>query len=165
MTAAVPVALDDSDRRLILATQGGLPAGAMPFDAVADQLGLPVDEVLERFRRLLEAGIVRRIAAVPNHYRLGYTANGMSVWEVPEDAVNDAGRRFAGLPWVSHCYRRPARPPAWPFTLFAMVHAKTRDEVEARVADMAVLLGDQCRSHTVLYSTRILKKTGFRLTA
>ncbi|AWK88213.1 AsnC family transcriptional regulator [Azospirillum thermophilum] len=157
--------LDDTDRRLIRATQAGLPAGPAPFDTVADDLGLPVAEVLERFRRLLAAGVIRRIAAVPNHYRLGYTANGMSVWEVPADRVDEAGRQFAALPWVSHCYRRPADPPDWPYTLFAMVHARSRGEVEALVAEMAAFLGDRCRSHAVLYSTRILKKTGFRLTA
>lgn len=165
MSAAAPPVLDAIDRRLILETQAGLPAVAAPFDAVAERLAIPVEEVLDRFRRLAGTGIVRRVAAVPNHYRLGYTANGMSVWEVDEAMVDESGRLLAALPWVSHCYRRPPCPPDWPYTLFAMVHARSRAEVEERVADMAARLGGRCRRHTVLYSTRILKKTGLRLTA
>lgn len=155
--------LDDMDRRLIVATQAGLPVTARPFAAVGEQLGIPAEEVIARFERLLDLGVVRRIAAVPNHYKLGYVANGMTVWEVPEDVIDEAGRILAALPYVSHCYRRPARPPEWPYTLFAMVHATDRAQVEARVAEMAALLGGLARSHTVLYSTKILKKTGLRI--
>jgi len=155
--------LDDMDRRLIVATQAGLPVTARPFAAVGEQLGIPAEEVIARFERLLALGVVRRIAAVPNHYKLGYVANGMTVWEVPEDVIDEAGRILAALPYVSHCYRRPARPPEWPYTLFAMVHAKDRAEVARRMEEMAELLGDRARGHTVLYSTKILKKTGLRL--
>ncbi|MGQ9366669.1 siroheme decarboxylase subunit beta [Azospirillum sp. ST 5-10] len=157
--------LDDIDRRLVLATQAGLPVCAEPYAAVAAAVGIAPAEAMDRFARLLERGVVRRIAAVPNHYRLGYAANGMSVWEVAEDRVGEAGAVLAALPWVSHCYRRPAKGPHWPYTLFAMVHARSRAEVEERVAGMAERLGPLQRSHTVLYSTRILKKTGLRLSA
>lgn len=155
--------LDETDRRIMLATQEGLPIVARPFAAVADQVGIPEAEVIARFRRMQETGVVRRVAAVPNHYRLGYTANGMTVWEVPLDVIDEAGQRLAALEYVSHCYRRPAKPPEWPYTLFAMVHAMDREQVEARVVEMAALLGDLARGHTVLYSTKILKKTGLRI--
>lgn len=165
MTAAPSPAPDELDRRILVAVQGGLPATAQPFDAVAEQVGVAVDELLERLRRLQAAGVVRRIAAVPNHYRLGYLANGMTVWEVPEAAIDEAGRMLAALDHVTHCYRRPPHPPDWPYTLFAMVHGRSRDEVDALVASMAALLGARSRRHAVLYSTRILKKTGLRLAA
>ncbi|WP_448189756.1 siroheme decarboxylase subunit beta [Azospirillum sp. sgz301742] len=155
--------LDEIDRRIMLATQEGLPVVARPFAAVAETVGIPVEEVIARFRFMQEQGIVRRIAAVPNHYKLGYTANGMTVWEVPLDVIDEAGQRLAALEYVSHCYRRPAKPPEWPYTLFAMVHATDRAQVEARMAEMAALLGPLVRSHTVLYSTKILKKTGLRI--
>jgi DNA-binding Lrp family transcriptional regulator len=113
---------------------------------------------------MIETGVVRRIGAVPNHYALGYRANGMSVWDVPDERVGALGRRIGALDFVSHCYHRPRHPPVWPYNLFAMVHGRTRDEVEAKVAEIAAILGDDCRTHTVLYSTRILKKTGLRLT-
>jgi siroheme decarboxylase len=156
--------LDAIDRAIVRATQAGLPLCAQPYHAVAERVGVDPDEVMARMRRMLAAGIIRRIGAVPNHYRLGYRANGMSVWDVPDEQITELGRRVGALPFVSHCYRRPRRPPQWPYNLFAMVHGRTQDEVEAQVAEIAALLGDAARRHDVLYSTRILKKTGLRLT-
>lgn len=155
--------IDAIDREIIRATQGGLPLCARPYHAVAEALGLDAAEVMARLRRMLAAGIIRRIGAVPNHYRLGYRANGMSVWDVPDERIAELGRRVGALPFVSHCYRRPRRLPQWPYNLFAMVHGRTRDQVEAQVAEIATLLGAAARRHDVLYSTRILKKTGLRL--
>lgn len=155
--------IDDTDRRIIRATQAGLPFVARPYDAVAEQLGLPAQEVMARIRRMVESGVIRRIGAVPNHYALGYAANGMTVWDIADSDVSEAGRALAALDYVSHCYHRPRHLPDWPYNLFAMVHAKTRAEVEARRAEMAALLGARCRAHDVLYSTKILKKTGIRI--
>lgn len=160
---APPLAIDALDRRIIKATQGGLPLCPRPYDAVGEAVGLSGEEVMARLRRMLALGIVRRIGAVPNHYRLGYTANGMSVWDVPDAAISAAGRQIGALDFVSHCYHRPRHPPLWPYSLFAMVHDKSRDEVAAKVAAIAALLGPLDRGHDVLYSTRILKKTGLRL--
>lgn len=102
--------LDDTDRRLVLATQEGLPLERRPYDVLGDRLGISGGEVRERLARLLDGGQIRRIAAVPNHYRLGYAHNGMSVWDVPEDLIDEAGARVGALPFVSHCYhRRPRR--------------------------------------------------------
>lgn len=154
---------DETDRRLIRATQGGLPLCPRPFHRVADELDLDAEEVLRRIRRMMDAGVIRRIAAVPNHYRLGFRANGMSVWDVDDKRIGELGRLVGDLACVSHCYRRPRRPPAWPYNLFAMVHGRTRDEVTAAVEEIADLLGDACRGHDVLFSSRILKKTGLRL--
>jgi DNA-binding Lrp family transcriptional regulator len=87
----------------------------------------------------------------------------MSVWDLPDEQVTELGLRVGALPFVSHCYRRPRRPPEWPYNLFAMVHGRTQGEVEAQVTEIAALLGDAVRRHDVLYSTRILKKAGLRL--
>ncbi len=160
MTAS---ALDATDRAIVRATQAGLPLCREPYQVVAEQLGLAATDVMERMRRMLERGVIRRIAAVPNHYALGYTANGMSVWDVEDARLAELGPAVGALPSVSHCYRRPRRPPDWPYNLFAMVHGHSRDEVEAEVARIAALLGPACRAHEVLYSTAILKKTGLRL--
>ena len=155
--------LDDIDRRLVRATQSGLPLVPRPYHTVADALGLPPEDVMARLARMQQAGIVRRIGVVPNHYALGYKANGMSVWDVVDDQVDALGERVGRLPFVSHSYRRPRRLPLWPYNLFAMVHAHTREEVAARVREIATILGEDCRAHDVLYSSRILKKTGLRL--
>ena len=158
-----PVQLDDIDRRLIAATQAGLPLTPQPYHLLAQSLGVTADEVLRRIKSMLEAGVIRRIGAVPNHYALGYTSNGMSVWDVQDDQISHAGREVGALDFVSHCYHRPRRPPIWPYNLFAMVHARNRDEVELKVKKIAAVLGDRQRGYTVLYSSRILKKTGLRL--
>ena len=155
--------LDVTDRRLMLATQAGLPRVSRPYDALADQLGITVHEVLHRLQRMLDCGVIRRIGAVPNHYAVGYTANGMSVWDVDDVRIDDLGARIGALEFVTHCYRRPRRLPDWPYNLFAMVHSRDREEVAARVAEIAALLGDACRAHDILYSTAILKKTGIRI--
>lgn len=164
MTRTPPQApIDAADRRLIKATQAGLPLTRRPYHSVGEAIGIAGEEVMTRLARMLEAGVVRRIGAVPNHYRLGYVANGMSVWDVADEMVVEAGAAVGGLDFVSHCYRRPRHPPVWPYNLFAMVHGHSRDEVAAKVAEIARLLGARARRHDVLYSSRILKKTGLRL--
>ena len=157
--------LDAIDRKLVAATQAGLPLVAEPYRALADELGLDEAEIVRRLARLLDDGAIRRIGAIPNHYALGTTANGMSVWDIADEAVADVGARVGALDFVTHCYERPRHLPLWPYNLFAMVHGRTRDEVRAKVAEIAVLVGSAARSHDVLFSTRILKKTGLRIAA
>lgn len=157
------MALDELDRRLIRATQSGLPLVPRPYEAVGATLGIAGEQVRERLRAMLDDGLIRRIGAVPNHYRLGFTANGMSVWDVADERVDELGERVGQLPFVSHCYRRPRRQPVWNYNLFAMLHGRSRDEVEAQAQQVAALLGDACRAHDILYSTAILKKTGLRI--
>lgn len=154
---------DDTDRRLIRATQAGLPLVPRPYHALAEQLGLSPDEVMRRISNMLETGVIRRIGVVPNHYRLGYTANGMTVWDVPDDRVDELGARIGALASVSHCYHRPRHPPGWPYNLFAMVHGRRKEAVEREAQKIAGLLGEHNRGHAILYSTRILKKTGLRI--
>ncbi|MFO1417475.1 MAG: AsnC family transcriptional regulator [Methylotetracoccus sp.] len=155
--------IDEVDRAIIRATQAGLPLTPRPYEALASQIGISADELMRRMQSMLARGIIRRIGAVPNHYRLGYRANGMTVWDVPDDRIDDLGARIGALPAVSHCYHRPRHPPAWPYNLFAMVHGRTREDVERETARIAAVLGEANRGHAILYSTRILKKTGLRL--
>lgn len=155
--------LAEFDRRLIAATQSGLPLVPRPYEAVGAMLGVSSDEVRERFAELLASGLVRRIGAVPNHYRLGYSANGMTVWDVDDARVDELGDRVGALPRVSHCYRRPRELPRWPYNLFAMLHGHSREEVERQRGEVRALLGAACRGDAVLYSSAILKKTGLRL--
>lgn len=152
----------DLDRRLVLATQSGLPLVARPYHWLADELGIPVDTLMARFSAMLDDGRIRRIGAVPNHFRLGYVANGMSVWDVADEEIADIGCRVGELDIVSHCYRRPRQLPDWPYNLFAMVHGHSRAEVRDKVEQITDLLGDRVRQCDVLFSTRILKKTGLR---
>lgn len=155
--------IDATDRKIIAATAGGLPLVPHPFAEVGSWLGLAKSEVITRMTRMQEAGIIRRIAVAPNHYALGMVANGMSVWDVDDQDAETLGARVGALDFVSHCYLRPRSLPDWPYNLFAMIHGQTRDEVERKRAGIADLLGSSCRGSDVLYSTRILKKTGMRL--
>lgn len=155
--------LDDFERRLVAATQSGLPLVPRPYEAIAATLGTTSSAVRECLADWIEQGLVRRIGAVPNHYRLGYTANGMTVWDVDDAQVDALGQRVGALPFVSHCYRRPRHLPDWPFNLFAMLHGHAREEVEQQRGQIRALLGAACRGDDVLYSTAILKKTGLRI--
>ena len=162
VVSARPI-LDAFDRRLIRAVQAGLPLCREPYRALAGELGLDTGEVMARLKRMLARGIIRRIGAVPNHYRLGVVANGMTVWDIDDANVEWAGATVGALPFVTHCYRRPRHLPLWPYNLFAMVHGRSRAEVTEKVGKIAAALGNAARARDVLYSTRILKKTGLRL--
>lgn len=157
--------LDAIDRKIIAVTQAGLPLVPEPYQAVAERVGIDEATVIARFKRLLAEGAIRRIGAIPNHYALGFNANGMSVWDVADDAVAGIGARVGALEFVTHCYERPRHPPLWPYNLFAMVHGRSRDEVTAKVEQVTRLIGSAARAHEVLFSTRILKKSGLRIAA
>lgn len=158
-----PFQLDAIDRALIVATQGGLPLVARPYQAIGEQVGIAGDEVIRRLQSMLASGIIRRIGAVPNHYAIGWTANGMTVWDVADERVDELGALIGALDFVTHCYRRPRALPDWPYNLFAMVHGASRDEVAAKAGAVAEILGDSCGGSDILYSTRILKKAGLRI--
>lgn len=155
--------LDDMDRRIIRATQAGLPISPRPYDVIAEHVGTSAEEVMRRMRSMLDKGVIRRIGAVPNHYALGYHANGMTVWDIVNRRVDELGAQIGALDFVTHCYRRSRHLPEWRYNLFAMVHAHDRAEVEARAGQIANILGPDCRAHTIIYSTGILKKTGLRI--
>jgi siroheme decarboxylase len=155
--------LSGGERRLLAALEDGLPLVSRPYQAVGERVGLGEAEVIETLRSLAARGVIRRLGLIVRHRELGYRANAMTVWDVPDMAVPDAAAALTRLPFVTLCYRRPRRPPLWPYNLFAMVHGRAPAEVVAKVEEIRGLLGDACRGHTVLTSTRILKKTGLRL--
>jgi len=151
------------DLALVKATQGGLPLVARPYEEIARRVGASEREVISCLQEMLADGRIRRLGAVPNHYALGYAANAMTVWDVADDAVDALGGRVGALPFVTHCYRRPRRLPEWPYNLFAMVHCRSRAETDEKIATLRAVLGRSLRASDVLYSTRILKKTGMRI--
>jgi len=157
--------IDELDRKIVQSTQTGLPLQAAPYGEIAKACDCDPQTVIQRMQRMLERGVIRRIGAIPNHYRLGLHANGMSVWDVDDDRLLELGARVGRLEFVSHCYQRPRHLPMWPYNLFAMIHGHDRDEVMQKQQQVAEMLGGSCRQHDVLFSTRILKKTGLRLVA
>ena len=155
--------MDTIDRQLISATQAGLPLTAEPYQTLGKQIGISAEEVMQRLQHMQETGIIRRIGAVPNHYKLGYQHNGMTVWDVDDHYIDELGEQLGTLDFVSHCYHRPRHLPEWPYNLFAMIHSKTAAGAAEQIKQIAALLGSHCRAHEVLYSTKILKKTGLRV--
>ncbi len=155
--------LDAIDKAIIHLTQSGLPLTAHPYAHIAEQLNISETEVMSRLEAMLENKMIRRIAAVPNHYKIGYVANGMSVWNIADNKIDTVGQKVGALPFVSHCYERPRYPGVWDYNLFAMVHGHTKEEVEALVEEISQLLADDNLGHTILFSEKILKKTGIRL--
>ena len=155
--------MDSTDKAIVKATQDGLLLVERPYHAVAGLVGTSPEDVMTRMERLLAAGVIRRMGLVPNHYALGYAFNGMTVWDVADEDMAEAGRLVGELDFVSHCYHRPRHLPDWPYSLFAMIHAKERAAADVLVAGIATILGPLSRGHLVLFSSRILKKTGLRL--
>jgi DNA-binding Lrp family transcriptional regulator len=155
--------LDDLDRRIIQLTQAGLPLVAEPYQHIAQQLDITEQALLSRLTAMQQQGIIRRIGAVPNHYKLGYRFNGMTVWNVPDEHIDELGQRVGQLHFVSHCYQRPRHLPDWPYNLFAMVHGKTQTEADNQIQQIAAVLGEYNLGCDVLFSTKILKKTGLRV--
>jgi DNA-binding Lrp family transcriptional regulator len=152
-----------ADRDIIKVMQEGLPVCPEPYAAIAEQLNIDEQELHTRIEQMLASGIIRRIGLVPNHYRIGYRYNAMTVWELDDNKVDTIGKLLGEQPSVSHCYKRPKQLPEWPFNLFAMVHGRSLDEVNDKIESLRQLIGDDCRQSEVLFSEKILKKTGLRL--
>ena len=121
------------DSALIRAIQGGLPLVERPFAAIAADLGLEEGAVIARIQGLMAAGAIKRLGVVVRHQELGYGANAMVVWDLPDAGVDALGQRIGQLPYVTLCYRRPRRLPAWPYNLFTMIHGRDRAAVLAQV--------------------------------
>lgn len=149
-------------RQLIVLTQNGLPRVQDPWAWLGEQLGMTPDATLALLQHLHADGVIRRIAAVPNHYRLGYRHNGMTVWNVDDEHIIRLGNEVGQLPFVSHCYQRPRRTD-WPYNLFAMVHGRSANDIDIHRQAIRKVLGGACKHDDMLVSTRILKKTGLRL--
>jgi len=156
-------ALEELDRHIVAATQDGLPLTPEPCETVAAAAGCEPCEVVARMEAMLRSGVIRRIGVVPNHYKLGFRGNGMTVWNIPDERLDAVGERVGALDYVSHCYARPRHLPEWPYNLFAMVHGRDRRQVKDQVEEVARLLSGEAIGHEVLFSSAVLKKTGMRL--
>ena len=164
--------LTPTEHRLLAAIEDGLPLVARPYAAIGARIGLDERTVLEMLRRLIEDGVIKRFGVVVRHRELGYRANAMVVWDVPDagvpDAdvpavgVADAGRRLAALPFVTLCYRRPRRLPDWPYNLFCMIHGRERATVEVQAEEASVAAGLTRCPRAILFSGRRFKQRGAR---
>ncbi len=160
-----PVAITGFDRRLLATIEDGLPFIARPYLAVAARLGATENEVIDRLHALTTAGVIRRFGIIVRHRRLGFRANAMVVWNVPDDLVREAGRLLARSPGITLCYERPRRLPHWPYNLFCMIHGREREAVQARIGELAAMLEGRLGvaiPHVPLFSRRCFKQCGAR---
>ncbi|MFC7154057.1 Lrp/AsnC family transcriptional regulator [Halomarina halobia] len=159
--------LTPAERDLVLEIQGGLPLTATPYADVADAIGRDAEWVVRTIKRFDAEGKVRRVGVIPNHYALGYTENGMTVWNVPDDVVETVGPAVASLDFVTHCYQRPRHEPVWPYNFFAMTHGRSEAESRERIERVRGVMSEHWDvgedDWDTLFSTRILKKTGIRM--
>jgi DNA-binding Lrp family transcriptional regulator len=155
-----PALGDPRQRALIEAIQHGLPLVSRPYAAIGEQVGLSEREVIRVMRQLLEQGVIKRLGVVVRHHELGYRANAMVVWDIPDDHVGEIGGLFGGFPFVTLCYRRPRRLPQWPYNLFTMIHGRDREQVIGLVDELAAAVGPDGIAHQVLFSRRRFKQRG-----
>ena len=150
-----PIDLEDLDIAVIRELQGDLPVVPEPYRPAADALGLPVDRLVEHLEGMRERGALRRVAAILYHRRAGFSANGMGVWNVPEDEIAAIRPRMAAYRGISHCYRRPTYRD-WPYSVFTMAHGRSKEECDAILDRIAEDTGIDERA--VLYSSTEFKK-------
>jgi DNA-binding Lrp family transcriptional regulator len=159
ITEVFRAAVDDTDRRLLAALQGGLPLVSRPYDAIGRRIGISGAEVQARLTNLKDLQVLKRFGVVVRHHELGYGANAMVVWDVPDEKVRELGHCLAGFDFITLCYRRP-RHAAWPYNLYCMIHGKSRVEVLGHLE----WLMNHCRlhdvAHEVLFSRRRFKQRG-----
>lgn len=154
--------LSPNERRLLVALEAGLPRVPRPFAVLGARAGLGEGEVLRLLQGLLERRVINRLGLILRHHELGYRANAMLVLDLPEDEVDAAGTRLAADPAVTLCYRRPRRPPLWPYNLFCMIHGRDRGEVERRIRTLLDAAGFAGVPRAVLFSRRRHKQCGAR---
>jgi len=164
-TQATDITITPFDRALLAAIEDGLPLVPEPFAAVAEKLGCAQDVVIRRLAELKAAGIIRRFGVVVRHRKLGFLANAMVVWDVPDELVQKAGQALAKAAGVTLCYERRRQLPHWRYNLFCMIHGRARDAVRRRVRELAELLRDELKrdiAHEALFSRRCFKQRGAR---
>jgi len=152
--------ISTEDRALIKAVQRGLPICSRPYAEIAEQLGSTEQDVISRLQLLMDKGAIKRYGVVVRHKELGYTANGMVVWDIPDDKVDEIGMCIGKYSSVTLSYRRPRRLPEWSYNLFTMIHGSNREEVTEKVEEIVNSCGLQDVKHTILFSTRRFKQRG-----
>jgi siroheme decarboxylase len=160
MQAGTGVVLDATDRQLLAAIQPGLPYCSRPFAEIGVRLGIPEADVIARLAHLKLTGVIRRLGVVVRHHEIGYGANAMVVWDVPDEQVRELGHCLAGFDFITLCYRRPRRLPQWQYNLYCMIHGKTREEVLSNLEWMVNRCGLQPLPHAVLFSRQRFKQRG-----
>ncbi len=148
------------EKSLIEVISRGLPLVSRPYEAIAKQLGCSEAKVIEGIQRIIQRGDVKRFGVVVRHRELGYRANGMVVWDIPDDRIEELGHCIGRYDFVTLCYQRPRHQPDWPYNLFSMIHGRDKSDVRKQVE----LIIEQCElqqiCYEILFSGRCFKQRG-----
>jgi DNA-binding Lrp family transcriptional regulator len=149
-------------RALLTALQDGLEIVPRPFAALGARAGLTEAMAIELIEQWIETGLIKRFGVVVRHRELGYQANAMCVWDVPDQVVQSVGKTLAREPLVTLCYRRTRALPEWPYNLFCMVHGRRRVDVEREIEEIRKRVNLNAYPSAVLFSLRCFKQRGAR---
>ena len=152
----------DLTQSVIRAIQEGLPLNPRPFALIAERLGTDEETVIDTVQDLQARGVIKRFGVVVRHHELGFRANAMVVWDIPDESVYVTAKRLAADPAVTLCYRRPRRLPKWPYNLFCMIHGQDRDSVQKKISALRRATGIHELPYCVLFSRRRFKQRGAR---
>lgn len=155
--------LEAEDYALLEELSDGIPLSDRPFLRLALKLGCSETCVLDRLKVLQGAGIIRRFGVIVRHRSIGYKANAMSVWNVRDEHVDEVGAMFSADPMVSLCYQRNREMPIWPYNLYTMTHANSREEALEVINRLSAMATQHVMSSNVLFSTKCFKQRGARL--
>ncbi len=148
--------------RLRQQLENGLPLTPRPYLTLAERSGLTEQQVMDAINRWQEQGLIKRLGLIVKHRTLGYQANAMVVWDVPDDQVSSLGRAFSKVPFVTLCYQRPRQRPDWPYNLFCMIHGVNRERVLAQLDGLVSDYGLSNIPHSVLFSNKAYLQRGGR---
>lgn len=151
--------LSDLEKQIVRELQNGLPLVARPYLQIATKIGLSEKDLMDKIKEMIKRGIIRRFGAALRHQDLGFTANAMIVWDVPEAMADKVGWLMAGFKEVTHCYQRP-RLPDWPYTIFTVIHGHTRRDCEQVAHKIAQQTG--ITNYRLIFSVKELKKSSMK---
>ncbi len=152
--------LSEFEKELLSKTQDGVPLVKEPYKEIANELDVSAKDVIETYKKLLKENKIRKFGASINHRKIGFSANAMIVWDIPDEELQEIANKINSFDYVSHCYERP-RKSDWDYNLFTMIHGETKDECEEMAEEISSEVG--INKYELLYSTREFKKSGVKI--
>lgn len=152
--------IDPIDLQLIVAVQEGLPIVSRPYQQIAEQLGISEMAVIDRLSKLKKQGLVKRLGVIVKHRRLGYQANAMVVFDMPDNLVKLKGQQISRFTFINLCYLRPRQGEHWPYNLFCMIHGKSREIVQQQLVQLIAGCALENYAYDILFSQRCFKQRG-----
>jgi len=151
--------LETRDRELLAQVQLGLPICPRPYAEIGADIAMPEAEVIERLAALKQKGLIKRLGVIVKHQPLGYRANAMIVWNLPDELIKPIGRQISEFAFVNLCYQRP-KHDEWPYNLYCMIHGKDKATVLKQLEALNEACGLSAYDREILFSRRCFKQRG-----